>query len=113
MLEAQLEFIAGALRAFRRDRLDSLEVREEAQAAFVREMDEALEGSVFLVGGCTSYYLDKTGRVALAWPWTMATLRRRLREFDLAAFDTRVGGTSGQQLGGAAAAAAVAAAARN
>jgi hypothetical protein len=87
MAEAQLAYIADALREARRRGLGSVEVRESAQQAFVREMDEALEGSVFLVGGCTSYYLDKKGRVALAWPWTMRALRRRFRRFDLEAYE--------------------------
>jgi cation diffusion facilitator CzcD-associated flavoprotein CzcO len=87
MAEAQLAYIAGALREARRRGLGSVEVRESVQQAFVREMDEALEGSVFLVGGCTSYYLDKKGRVALAWPWTMRALRRRLRRFDIEAYE--------------------------
>lgn len=90
MAEAQLDYIAGALREARARGLTSIEVRESAQRAFVREMDQALEGSVFLVGGCTSYYLDKKGRVALAWPWTMRALRRRLRRFDIEAYETRV-----------------------
>ncbi|HWF53227.1 MAG TPA: NAD(P)/FAD-dependent oxidoreductase [Solirubrobacteraceae bacterium] len=89
MAEAQLQYIAGALGAVRAAGLASIDVREDAQRAFVGEMDRAFAGSVFTAGGCTSYYLDRTGRVALAWPWTMAGLRRRLRTFDLAAFEAR------------------------
>ena len=86
MAEAQLDYIAGALRAVRREGLASIDVRPEAQAAFCAEIDRVMEGSVFTAGGCTSYYLDKTGRVALAWPWTMAKMRRHLRNFDLAPY---------------------------
>lgn len=89
MAEAQLQYIAAALRAVRSAGLASIDVREDVQRAFVDELDRAFVGSVFTAGGCTSYYLDKTGRVALAWPWTMASLRRRLQSFDLAAFDAR------------------------
>jgi cation diffusion facilitator CzcD-associated flavoprotein CzcO len=89
MLEAQLEYLARALRSVKEAGLASIDVRPEVQAGFVREVDAALNGSVFLAGGCTSYYLDKTGRVALAWPWTMRALRRRLRQFELGAFETR------------------------
>jgi len=86
MAEAQLDYIAGAMRAVHHGRLSSIDVRPEAQAAFCAEIDRVLEGSVFTAGGCTSYYLDKTGRVALAWPWTMAKMRRHLRSFDLAPY---------------------------
>ena len=91
MAEAQFEYIAGALRAVARHGLASIEVREEVQRAFVAEMDAANERSVLFVGGCTSYYLDRTGRVALAWPFTMASMRRRLRRFELTAYHARVG----------------------
>ena len=90
MAEAQFEYISRALDAIRRHGLESIEVRPEAQRAFVEEMDAANERSVLFVGGCTSYYLDKTGRVALAWPFTMAAMRRRLRRFELTAYHGRV-----------------------
>ena len=90
MAEAQLGYIMEALRTVRREGLASIEVREEAQDAFTAEVDRALEGTVFLVGGCNSYYLDETGRVALAWPWTMARMRRRLSRFRLDAYDVRM-----------------------
>ena len=89
MAEAQLAYVGGAIRHARRASLASIDVRPEAQQGFVDEIDRALDGSVFLAGGCTSYYLDHTGRVALAWPWTMRALRRRLSRFEVSAFETR------------------------
>lgn len=90
MAEAQTAYIAGALRAMHERALSSIDVRPEAQQAFVDAVDAALEGSTFTHGGCTSYYLDHTGRVALAWPWTMARMRRRLGRFDLAPYAVRM-----------------------
>jgi cation diffusion facilitator CzcD-associated flavoprotein CzcO len=90
MAEAQIAYLTGALAAVQRDGLTSIDVREDAQQGFVDEMDRAFKGSVFTAGGCTSYYLDRTGRVALAWPWTMRAMRRRLSRFDLAPFRTTV-----------------------
>lgn len=88
MAESQTDYIVGAIRAMRDRGIDRLDVRPEAQQAFVDEVDAVLEGSTFTHGGCTSYYLDRTGRVALAWPWTMARMRRRLARFDVGAYDT-------------------------
>lgn len=87
MAEAQTDYLVGAMEAMRRGGLASIDVREEALDAFVREVDAAVQGTTFLAG-CRSYYLDDRGRVALAWPWSMGRLRRRLRTFDLAAYDT-------------------------
>jgi cation diffusion facilitator CzcD-associated flavoprotein CzcO len=89
MAEAQTDYVIGAITAMRREGLTSIDVRPEEQEAFVQEVDRVLEGSTFLAGGCNSYYLDDTGRVALAWPWTMTALRRRLARFDLRPYATR------------------------
>lgn len=89
MAEAQLDYTMGALRAVRAAGAASIEIREDQQEAFTAEVDRALEGSTFLTGGCSSYYLDDHGRVALAWPWTMARMRRALRSFDIGAYDTQ------------------------
>jgi cyclohexanone monooxygenase len=92
MAEAQTDYIVGALTALRRNGLESIDVRREAQAEFVREVDMLLDRSTLAgaVGGCTSYYLDDSGRVALAWPWTMTTMRRRLKRFDLEPYEVTV-----------------------
>ncbi|WP_249011223.1 NAD(P)/FAD-dependent oxidoreductase [Conexibacter sp. DBS9H8] len=92
MAEAQLDYITGALRAMRERDLASIDVTEQGQRDFTAEVDEALQHSVFLAGGCTSYYIDHAGRVALAWPWTMRAMRRRLACFSLEPYNVRVRG---------------------
>jgi cation diffusion facilitator CzcD-associated flavoprotein CzcO/pimeloyl-ACP methyl ester carboxylesterase len=68
MIEAQLRYVRQAL-AFRgRQALAAIEPRAEAQAAFVAEVDTAMEGSVWTAGGCQSWYLDATGRNSTLWP---------------------------------------------
>lgn len=89
MAEAQTRYLVGALQAMRSEGLDVLDVRPEAQEAFARTVDRVLEGSTFVAGGCSSYYLDDDGRVALAWPWTMTRMTRQLSRFDLAPYRTR------------------------
>lgn len=91
MAESQTNYIVGALEAMRRDGVTSIDVRPEEQAAVVAEVDRMFEGSTILNGGCTSYYVDDTGRATLPWPWTMATQRRRLARFDIRPYATRTG----------------------
>lgn len=88
MAEAQAGYVVGAVRALLDGGVGSIDVRQEAQDAFVREVDERMVGTTFL-SGCSSYYLDDSGRVALAWPWSMARLRRRLAHFDISAYEVR------------------------
>jgi cyclohexanone monooxygenase len=89
MAEAQASYVVGALLERRRRGLASIEVRPAEQAAFVAQVDRVLATSTFTVGGCHSYYQSDAGnRISLVWPWTMRTMRRRLRRFDLAPYDT-------------------------
>jgi cyclohexanone monooxygenase len=89
MAEAQASYVFGALLERRRRGLASIEVRPAEQAAFVAQVDRVLATSTFTVGGCHSYYQSDAGnRISLVWPWTMRTMRRRLRRFDLAPYDT-------------------------
>jgi cation diffusion facilitator CzcD-associated flavoprotein CzcO len=89
MAECQVDYLTAALRAMDAAGVESIDVREQAQQAFVDEVDRGVEGTTFLVGGCTSYYIDTAGRVALAWPWTMRSMQQRLSRFDLTAYDSR------------------------
>jgi cyclohexanone monooxygenase len=83
MLDAQLRYVTAALRALRGEGLGSIDVRPEVQDAFKAWADRRLEGTTWLAGGCSSYYIDAAGRNAAAWPGTMASLRRRLSRFEL------------------------------
>jgi cation diffusion facilitator CzcD-associated flavoprotein CzcO len=90
MAECQVDYLTAALRAMESAGVESIDVTEEAQESFKDEMDRGVEGTTFLVGGCTSYYIDTAGRVALAWPWTMRAMQKRLSRFELSPYDTRV-----------------------
>jgi cyclohexanone monooxygenase len=88
VIEAQLEYIVGALRAMERDGLTSVEVRREVQDAWNASVQEALAGTVWNAGGCSSYYLDRHGRNTTIYPWTTIDLRRRTARFDLDDYET-------------------------
>jgi hypothetical protein len=60
----------------------AVEARPEAQEAFVAEVDGRLRATVWSTGGCASWYMDPTGRIAALWPGLTWTYRRRLRRFD-------------------------------
>ena len=99
MIESQIEYVLGALQTMRRHGAQTLEVKRGAQAAYNAEIDEMTEGTVWLSGGCQSYYLDRNGHNAALWPTYTWPFRRRLREFDAVAyaFVTRVPTRGGER----------------
>jgi cation diffusion facilitator CzcD-associated flavoprotein CzcO len=82
MLEGQFAYIVDALRTMRRDGARVLEVRRDVQDAFVREAEERSRETVWVKGGCNSYYTTPDGRNAGLWPSWSFEYRRRTRRFD-------------------------------
>ncbi len=86
MIESQIAYVLGALKAMRRRGARTLEVSPGAQAAYNAEIDEMTKDTVWVAGGCQSYYLDSGGHNSALWPTYTWPFRRRLREFDAAAY---------------------------
>jgi cation diffusion facilitator CzcD-associated flavoprotein CzcO len=82
MIEAQIEHLTGAVRYLTRHHLAALEPRPEAQAAFQEELERRMKGTVWVAGGCSSWYLDETGRNSTLWPDFTWRFRRRVARFD-------------------------------
>ena len=57
MIESQIAYVAGALRAMRRRGAAVVDVRPEAQAAYNDELSRMTEGTVWVSGGCSSSVL--------------------------------------------------------
>jgi cation diffusion facilitator CzcD-associated flavoprotein CzcO len=86
MIESQIAYVLDAFRTLRSRGADTLEVREDAQAAYNAELDRMTEGTVWVTGGCTSYYIDRNGHNSALWPTYTWPFRRQLRRFDPAAY---------------------------
>lgn len=80
LMEAQVDYVLDVLRAMTERGLSSVVVREEAQDAYLREIDSELDATVWMAGSCTSWYLDSGGRASVMWPRSMRAFRRMLRE---------------------------------
>lgn len=81
MQEAQYDHVVAALAHLDRMGVAAIEPRAEAQAAFVAEMDRRMGSTVWLRGGCRSWYLDATGRNSTLWPGGIGEFRRRVSRF--------------------------------
>ena len=87
MIEAQIRYVAAAVRYARRRGADRVEVRPRAQAAYDRALQRKLARTVWATGGCRSWYLDADGRNVTLWPdftWAFAWQTRR---FDPASYE--------------------------
>jgi cation diffusion facilitator CzcD-associated flavoprotein CzcO len=91
MIESQVEYVLGALRAMEARGAASVDVRPEVQDAFNAELQEGLKGTVWSTGGCASWYLDDSGRNTTLWPGSTWPFRRRTRHFDPEAYTLRSG----------------------
>jgi hypothetical protein len=86
MLESQIAYIVDALRVMRQRGARRVEVRPEVQEAFVSEAEARSVDTVWLRGGCRSYYQTPDGRNAGLWPDWSFRYRRRTQRFDPGAF---------------------------
>lgn len=92
-IEVQVGYAIAAIRAMDAQGLQSIEVKPEAQAAFVDHVDERLKGSVWNSGGCSSYYVSASGRNVTFWPGFAFTFIRRMKTIDLGDYITRTTST--------------------
>src|SRR5439155_16877432 len=81
MAEAQIAHVMQALGRMRARGVDVIEVREDVEDRFNASIDERMAGTVWN-SGCSSWYIDRTGRNSTLWPdWTWR-FRRRTARFD-------------------------------
>jgi cation diffusion facilitator CzcD-associated flavoprotein CzcO len=81
MIESQIAHVVRAIEYLRKHHLSTIEPREEIQRQFVLEVDQAMASTIWKTGGCTSWYLDETGRNSTLWPGSVGAFRRRVRPF--------------------------------
>ena len=92
MLEGQIGYVTGAIRALDAERLAWLDVRPDVQDAFNSWVQSASRTSVW-ESGCHNWYTTASGRNINNWPDHTFLYRYRVRRFDLAAYRVRPGPT--------------------
>jgi len=81
-LECQFNYVLDAIRRLRRNGVRYLDLRPEAQARWRREIERRSERSVWLAGGCNSWYLNRSGVNTNNWPGPWLEYRRRTKRLD-------------------------------
>jgi hypothetical protein len=85
MAESQIAHVVDALKRMRESGADLVEPRPEAQARYNADIDARMRDTVWSTG-CSSWYLDETGRNSTLWPdWTWR-FRRRVARLDPAEY---------------------------
>ncbi len=90
MIESQLEYVMDAIHTIDERGIETVEVRPEVVEAFNEEVQELHRGTVWS-SGCSSWYLDASGRNTTLWPDFTFRFRQRTRHFDADNYELRVG----------------------
>ncbi|OBF46558.1 flavin-containing monooxygenase [Mycolicibacterium monacense] len=87
MIESQLNYVVDAVSTMREEGLRTVEVKQDALAAYNERLQQALSGSVWMTGKCASWYLDAHGNNTTLWPDFTFRFRNQTRRFDLDAYE--------------------------
>jgi len=80
MIESHINYVASAVAFVRRPGVSTVEVKPAVQRRYNEALQARLEHSVWVEGGCGSWYLDHRGRNTTLWPdhtWRFRRLTRR------------------------------------
>ncbi|MFH9430653.1 flavin-containing monooxygenase [Streptomyces sp. NPDC017615] len=98
MIESQLNYLADYMRQL--DTLGgrtALDARPAAVDRWNRRVQERMKRTVWNTGGCTSWYLDASGRNTTVWPGTTTEFRQATRRVDLTEYEVLRKPVSGEQ----------------
>jgi len=93
MIECQIRYLLGLLTHLDRAGVSAVEPTPQAQAAYVADIDRRMRRTVWIRGGCRSWYLDSTGRNSTLWPSYTWSYWLRMRRFDPHAYRAVTPGT--------------------
>lgn len=69
MIEAQVDYILGALDHAKANKFDVIETTPEAEAQYLDSIDALADGTVWMEGGCKFWYRDpESDRLTVLWP---------------------------------------------
>ena len=87
MIESQLNYLVDYFKTARAQNADRIEVTEQSQRRYNAGIQHKLRSSVWVNGGCASWYKDINGNITALWPGFTFNFRRETKKFDVAAYD--------------------------
>jgi cyclohexanone monooxygenase len=82
MIEAAATYILDAIQQMRAGGWKSVDVKPEALRAYNDKLQAKVEGTVWQVGGCKSWYQNDAGRNTALWPDFTFKYRQEVASFD-------------------------------
>jgi cation diffusion facilitator CzcD-associated flavoprotein CzcO len=82
MIESQVAYVDDALRTMDAEGLAVLETTPQAQEAYRELIAAKSKGTVWLAGGCASWYLDEHGHNTTLWPDFTFRFRKLTKKLD-------------------------------
>jgi len=86
MIESQVNYIMEALRYTRKEKLQTIDVKADVQAAYNKEIQARLDRSIW-ASGCQSWYKTKSGKNTTLWPGFTFEFRARTLFFNARDFN--------------------------
>jgi cation diffusion facilitator CzcD-associated flavoprotein CzcO len=87
MIEAQINYVLGALDQMRARGAGRVEVKQGALEAYNAHLQSKMAQTVWNSGGCSSWYIDAAGRNTTIWPDFTFRFWKQTREFDAGAYE--------------------------
>ena len=82
MIEAQVNYIMGAMQQIKNKQLKYVDVKKAVQTEYNKEMQQKLNKTVWQSGGCVSWYQTKNGKNVTLWPGFTFTFMKRTKKFE-------------------------------
>jgi len=89
MIESQISYVLDAMRTSLRRGMATVDVRPDVLEAYNSRLQRRMQTTVWITGGCASWYIDSKGRNSALWPGLTWPFRRRTARFDPAAYTFR------------------------
>jgi cation diffusion facilitator CzcD-associated flavoprotein CzcO len=86
VIESQVAYVMECLRAMEERGADVVEVRTDVQREFNHAVQRRMGSTIWLNGGCRSWYLDARGRNTTLWPFSSWRFRKLTQRFDEASY---------------------------
>lgn len=83
--EYQIDYLIQCLDKMKREGLDAIAAREEAFEAYNAELREGLQKTIWMTGGCNSWYIDKTGMPNL-YPFSPRRFKQEMKRPDFSEY---------------------------
>ncbi len=83
MIESQIAYVMDALARMDREGVQAVDLQPQVQRRFNEKLQRKMAGTVWMKGGCNSWYLDAAGRNVTLWPYYTWQFRLATRRFDL------------------------------